>query len=160
MAENIVYSVIVRKGPDRAHYDLVFEKQQIVLRYLGEYWEKTKPLRGLQRSMDLLLYRINKRKRRSTSARSVYDIVINYCDIVSIELYPPRTLRRRRRLAGRTVIAEEQRNPALVIVLRNGERLEVMFSGKVYDLVKRLLKRYTLPAVKRCGGRAGGGSSG
>lgn len=148
--DTIIYSVMVRKGPDTAHYDMVFDEDALILRYLGEYWEKGKPLRGLQRSMDLLIYRMNKRKNRKRDNSSVYDVVIDYCSIKSYELRGPGKRLRRRRLGKRVVDEAETLKPRLKIRTVDGGEIEITFSAKVYELVKRLVRRRLEPSIRRC----------
>lgn len=150
--QSIVYSVMVRRGPDTAHYDLVFGDSALILRYLGEYWERSKPLRGLQRSMDLLVYRMNKHKNRSRRS-SVYDISIDYCSIVSFELCRPGRRVRRRRVGKRVVEDVETVKPRLKIKTVDGADFEIVFSPKVYELVKRLVRSRLEPALRKCGNR-------
>ncbi|NOZ89046.1 MAG: hypothetical protein GXO15_03885 [Crenarchaeota archaeon] len=149
MSDNVIYSVRMRRGPDVVHYDLIVEEEGIRLRYLGEYWSHHRPRRGLQRSADLLLYSINKRKNRRRD--SGYDIRLDYCEIRSITLHRPRLIRRRLRRAGRLETVEEAVNPRLVIVTRDGRRYELEAAAKVYELLKTLLKRTAKPRLERCG---------
>ena len=51
--------------------------------------------------------------------------------------------------ARRNTSTRDQR-PRLILVLRNGGRIEVEFSPKVYELVKRLLRRVLEPQLARC----------
>lgn len=150
MHNNIVYSVRIKRGPDILHYDLYFENDVIKLKYLGEYWESIRPLRGLQRSMDLLLYKINKMKNRQRSLDKGYDILIRYCDIKEYDLRSPVKRLRKQRLGGRTIIQEDIRSPRLILVLRDGRRFEIEFSPKVYELVKRLVKKYIEERLRKC----------
>ncbi len=149
MSDNTIYSVKMRKGPDVVHYDLIVEDGGITLRYLGEYWSHHRPRRGLQRSADLLLYSINKRKNRRRS--SSYDIRLDYCEIRRVTLHRPRILRRRVRKAGRLETVEETVNPKLVITTRDGRRYELEAAVKVYELLKTLLKRHARPRLEQCG---------
>jgi len=139
--ENVVYSVRV-KGLDVRHYDLVFEDNRLVLRYLGEYWERTRPIAGLQRRVDLYIYSIRKRRARSSEAPSGYDMQIPYSEIRSYKLVPPRQRRRWTRQAGRRVLLVEALSPRLELELRDGRRIIIEFSPRVYELVKRLVKNY------------------
>jgi hypothetical protein len=156
--ERTVFSVWIRRGPDRLHYDLVFDDDKLRLVYLGEYWDKDRPPRGLQRSADMLLYSIKKRRRREgdDSLSSSFDIVISYCDIRSYRLVKPADFARRilRLTGGRTRHAVEPRG-ILELILADGRRLYIEFSPKVYEIVKRLVKRYLVPAVEKC--RSGSG---
>lgn len=150
----VIYSVRVKRGPDKLHYDLHFGEDALRLRYLGEYWEHHRPLRGLQRSMDLLLYRINKRKNRARESTSE-DIVIRYCDIRDYVLLRPLKRVKRRRYGNRMIVEEETRTPKLVITTREGVRLEIEFAPRVYELVKTLVKRKLEPGIARCKGESG-----
>jgi len=148
-ADNRIYSVKLCRGLDTEHYDLVFEETCLRLIYLGEYWEKTRPITGLQKSMDLHIYRIRKRKQRVSSQGRC----IPYSEIEEYELTRPRLLRKRRRMAGRTVVEEETIPPRLRLRLRGGERLVIELHPRVYELAKTLVKTYLAKkargAVKR-----------
>jgi hypothetical protein len=145
--ENTVYSVRLRQGLDVAHYDMVFTEKGLVLRYLGEYWEKSRPVTGLQRAMDLHVYRLRKRRARAQGGSK--ELLIGYEEIRGYQLIPPRTRRRWRRIAGRKVLHEEQEQPKLVLELRDGRRLVIEFSPRIYELVKALVKKYLAPASRK-----------
>ena len=147
---NVVYSVRVR-GLDTRHYDMVFLEKGLLLRYLGEYWERSRPRRGLQRRADLLLYSMNKRKRREEKdPMDTFDILIPYSELRAWRLTAPRTLRRWRRLGGRRLQIVETVNPTLELHVKNGRVVVVEFSPRVYELVKSLAKQY-LPGKARLG---------
>jgi hypothetical protein len=152
-SERIVYSVWIRRGPDKLHYDMVFEDKALKLVYLGEYWEKDRPITGLQRSADMLLYSIRKRRRREQidKTSSSFDIVINYCDIREFKLIKPSDFIRKisKNVRDKTRYQVEPRG-ILELKLIDGRNLSIEFSPKVYDIVKRLINKYLAPAVEAC----------
>ena len=154
MEDSTVYSVWIRRGPDRIHYDLVFENDKLRLLYLGEYWEKDRPSTGLQRSADLLLYSVRKRRRREQGEVTPFDMEISYCDIVKYSLTrsdeDSRARRRPRSRASRGSTERFTPRGILELVLVDGRRLRIEFSLRVYELVKRLVKRYLIPALEKC----------
>ena len=151
--ERVIYSVWIRRGPDKIHYDMVFEDDAVRLVYLGEYWNKDRPPTGLQRSADMLIYSIRKRRRREQvdPSSSSFDIVVKYCGIRSFKLIKPSDYIKRlaKLINGRTRYPVEPRG-VLELTLVDGRRISIEFSPKVYELVKRLVKRYLAPAVEAC----------
>jgi hypothetical protein len=139
--ENIVYSVRI-KGLDTKHYDMLFFDNYILLRYLGEYWERSRPRAGLQRRIDLHIYRLRKRKVRETQHTSNDDITIEYGMVRSFKLVPPRKRKIWRRIGGRKILQIETSEPMLILELVDGKRYVIEFAPRVYELVKTLVKRY------------------
>jgi len=162
-AENVVYSVRVR-GIDTRHYDMVFGDEALVLKYLGEYWEKTRPASGLQRRADLLVYKLRKRRNRFSQEDSSDDIRIPYSMVRSYELRPPRQRKRWTRQSRGKMLQVETTNPVLRLELLDGRRLSIEFSPRVYELVKKLVKRHlgegrreaSKPGARERGRRRGG----
>ncbi len=148
---NTLYSVKLRTGLDTRHYDLTFTEKGIALRYLGEYWERSRPVTGLQRRMDLHIYRLRKRRARESGGE---ETLIPYEEITGYELRSPRRIRRKRRVAGRTVVEEETLPPRLVLRLRGGRTLEIEFAPKIYEIAKQLVKKYLKPLFREDKGRA------
>jgi len=148
---NTLYSVKIRAGLDTRHYDLTFTSSGIVLRYLGEYWERSRPVTGLQRSMDLHVYRLRKRRARAAGGE---ETVIPYDEITGYELRSPRKIRRKRRVAGRVIVEEETLPPRLVLRLRGGKTIEIEFAPRIYELAKQLVKKYLKPRLQVDGKRA------
>lgn len=149
--DNTLYSVKIRAGLDTRHYDLTFTEKGIVLRYLGEYWERSRPVTGLQRRMDLHIYRLRKRRARATGGE---ETLIPYEEVTGYELHSPRKIRRKRRIAGRTVVEEETLPPRLVLRLRGGKTLEIEFTPRIYELAKQLVKKYLKPLLRENDERA------
>ena len=148
--ERTVYSVWIRKGPDKVHYDLIFEDDRIKLVYLGEYWDKTKPYPALQRRSDMLLYSLRKHRRRQQSGSTdKFDIEVKYCDIRSFKLVKPQDAARVRPIR-RDATDTSLPKGILELVLTDGRRLSIEFSAKVYELVKKLVKKYLARMVEEC----------
>ncbi|ABM81126.1 hypothetical protein Hbut_1296 [Hyperthermus butylicus DSM 5456] len=145
-----MYSVWVRRGPDRIHYDMLFEDDELRLVYLGEFWERMRPRTGLQQRVDMFIYSLRKKRRRVGEASEPYDIVIRYCDIKSYNISKPSPRRSIAKRAERRPGGQEVEPAKLELVLRNGERIVIEFSPKVYELVKSMVKKYLVPAVERC----------
>lgn len=140
--DSIIYSVWIRRGPDIFHYDMVFEDDCIRLVYLGEHWERVRPKTGLQRRVDMFIYSIRKRRERIYRERG-RSMVINYCDISSYDIVKPRP-----------AISREDLSPgALELLLRNGKRIRIEFSPRVYEIVKSAVKKYVRSGIERCKGR-------
>ncbi|KSW12355.1 hypothetical protein CF15_06340 [Pyrodictium occultum] len=129
----------MRRGPDVLHYDMVFDRDALRLIYLGEHWESIRPRTGLQRRVDLFIYSLRKRRER---LRGGEEVVISYCDIVGYKLLKPRPRPREATLA-----------PGLLeVLLRDGRRIRVEFSPKVYDMVKSAVKKYLDVRLGDCRG--------
>ncbi|NPA04508.1 MAG: hypothetical protein GXO09_00230 [Crenarchaeota archaeon] len=129
---DVIYSVKLRRGPDTLHYDLYFTDEALELRYLGEYWDATRPVTGIQRRADLLIYSIHKKRRRSTGTGSREDITIPYSDIKTIRLTRDR---------------EDPRIARIILETKRGERLELEFASKLYRLAQRLINRHVKPRM-------------
>lgn len=144
--DRIVYSVKIRRGLDTEHYDLVFTDQSIQLRYLGEYWNRSRPITGLQRHADLHIYRLRKRRARETGG---HNIEIPYHAVREVQLQPPRVKRRWLRRAGKKILEEKVIPPRLIIETRSGDSYVIEFSVKVYELVKSLVKKYLAAKLQK-----------
>jgi len=140
-SEPVIYSVWLRKGPDIEKYDLVFGEQGIELRFLGEYWSALRPRTGLQKRVDMLLYSIRKKRSRSTQYERT--ILIKYCEIAGYELKKP--------LQNSGTASREDSNAArLILILKDGKRIEIYFSGKIYSIAKALIKKYLINRLEKC----------
>lgn len=137
--DNVIYSVWIRHGPDTIHYDIVFEEDCIRFIYLGEYWQRIRPRTGLQQRVDLFIYSLRKRRERNMR-EARHGFTIDYCSIKSYSLVRPRT-------------ASPQSNVTpgvLELTLRDGRRVRIEFSPKVYEVVKSAVKRYVVRGIERC----------
>ncbi|HIQ10681.1 MAG TPA: hypothetical protein EYH26_01725 [Pyrodictium sp.] len=121
--ERTIFSVRIRRGPDIKHYDLYFGDDGLHFLYLGEYWERLRPKTGLQQRMDMLIYSLKKKRRRQGGEKRVEDFTIPYNDIKEYVL---------------EWNVEECR---LTLHTKQGV-IEIRFSPKVYELVKKLIKKY------------------
>ena len=119
-----MYSVVVRKGPDKAHYDICFTEDRLLLSYLGEHWETFRPRTGIQKRSDLLIYSVRKRRKRTQTIIEKDDMEIEYCSIRGIEI-------EKRMEKGKAII---------YILLSSGERLEIEYPLKIHGIVKRLVQ--------------------
>ncbi len=128
-----LYSVRVRRGPDTLHYDLYFLGDRLELRYLGEYWDKARPVTGIQRRADLLIYSIRKKRRRAGEERGE-DIVIPYEEIRFLRLVRCR---------------DDPKTAVILIETRRGLRLRIEFASKLYRLAQRLINHYVKPGLRR-----------
>ncbi|RUM46699.1 MAG: hypothetical protein DSY37_04640 [Hyperthermus sp.] len=140
---NVLYSVRMRRGLDVEHYDIVFGEHYIELIYLGEYWEKGRPVTGLQRRQDLLLYKLVKARRRRTMERVTR---IDYCSVSDYQLLKPRGIEGREgEAAGR---GDDW--PRLVLVLADGARIEVEIHPKAYRIAKSLVRNILRRRIDEC----------
>ncbi len=119
-----LYSIVIRRGPDVSHYDVVAEDEAIRFIHLGEHWESFRPRTGMQKRMDLLVYSIRKRRRRHSAEARYEDFTIDYCSIRSIVI-----VRDRDGELGR-----------VVIVTKSGGRVEMEYPAKIHDIVKEFVK--------------------
>ncbi len=125
-SENVIYSAIVRRGPDISHYDVYFEEDRIVFKYLGEHWETFRPRTGLQKRMDLFVYSLRKKRQRRTSESSPDDFAINVCeDLISINLV---------KLLDKGV-------GRITLHTRSLGFIEIEYPLKIHDIVKKMYKR-------------------
>jgi len=124
--ERTIFSVRIRRGPDIRHYDLYFDDEGLHLLYLGEYWEGLRPRTGLQQRMDMLIYGLKKRRRRQGGEKRFEDFTIPYSDIKEY------------------VLEWCERECKLTLYTRQGA-IEIRFSPKVYELAKKLIKKYVAP---------------
>ncbi len=138
-----LYSARVRWGPNIRHYDIYFGDEGIEFIYLGEYWEKFRPRTHLQQRMDMLIYSLRKKRRRTSDVKEPYDFTVKYSDIVRYELIRPQPTSTDSR-TSRAARGSEEVKPVvvLVLVLRDGRRLEIEFPSKLYKLVKTMVKNY------------------
>ena len=144
--DRTIYSVKIRRGLDIEHYDLVFTDRALRLRYLGEYWDRSRPITGLQQRADLYIYKLRKRRARETEEHS---IEIPYRSIRKVQLHPPKVKRRWLRIAGRKTLEETHIPPRLVIETVGGDTYVIEFSAKVYELVKSLTKKYLATKLQK-----------
>ncbi len=133
--ENVIYSAIVRRGPDISHYDVVVEDGVIKFHYLGEHWEAFRPRTGLQKRMDLFIYSMRKKRRRQSGERRPEDFEVRICDLAKVEL----------------VKLPDKGIGRLVLKLRGGAVVEVEYPLKIHDVVKTIAKRVERE-LERCSG--------
>jgi hypothetical protein len=132
---NVIYSAVVRRGPDISHYDVVVEDDGIKFYYLGEHWEVFRPRTGLQKRMDLLIYSMRKKRRRTSSERRPEDFEVEFCSIRELNLV---------KLLDRGIGRIE-------IKLREGNRIEIEYPLKIHEVVKQIVKRIHR-GMERCTG--------
>ena len=136
--ELVIYSAIVRRGPDVSHYDVSLEGRSIVFRYLGEHWEAFRPRTGLQKRMDLFIYSMRKKRRRVSGERRPEDFEVDVCkDLLSIDLV---------KLVDRGV-------GRLVLKTRRGV-IEVEYPLKIHEVAKTIYKHVVRVREAECGLKA------
>ena len=131
---NVVYSVAVWRGAEIEHYDLRFEEDRMVFRYLGGYWDGVKPFAGPSRREALWLYSVLKKRRREAGEARREDFEVRYDDIVKVE------------------IERGEEESWVRLWLKNGRWLAFKFPTKIYDLVYKQLKRRLEKRLRERGG--------
>jgi hypothetical protein len=149
--EDILYSVWIRKGPDVIHYDMILTENALVLSYIGEHWERFRPRSGLQKRVDLYLYKITKLKRRSHKERSPMDIVLPLCSIKAVVLHRIDKIGVCGKPVTNTCSPESRLSPSILrILLKDGKSIDVCFSQKVYKIAKKITEKLRHMMVKAC----------
>ena len=132
---NVLYSVVIRKGPDISHYDVVAEDDGIHFLYLGEHWEAFRPRTGMQKRMDLFIYSMRKKRRRQSDESRVEDFRLDYCEVKELRL----------------VKGVEGSVGRLVLITFSGLRIEIEYPMKIHDVAKEFVKIVKRSIERKCG---------
>ena len=136
---NVLYSVVIRRGPDVSHYDVVAEEDGIHFLYLGEHWEAFRPRTGMQKRMDLFIYSMRKKRRRQSDERRVEDFRLDYCEVKDLRI-----------VKG----GVEDSVGRLVLTTVSGLRIEIEYSMKIHEVVKEFVKIVKRAIERKCGKEA------
>ena len=130
----VIYSVVLIEGRRVRHCDLKLENGKLVLELLGTRMDG-KGRRGLSKSMDLLLYKIEKEKRKKYGLKER----LLELDLSDVKCW---------RVEGHTGkgISREYPNTFLFMIRdKNGRQYKMLISNKVFklfmDTVAKQLKR-------------------
>jgi len=136
-----IYSVVLLGPRGVKHCDMTLEGDRLKLELLGERLVG-KSRRGLSKQMDLLLYKIEKSKRKEYQRKEkVLDIPLEEVKCWRVEEH-----------TGKGVAREYPNTFLFIVRLKNGSEYKILINKKVskifFDQFLKKLRRY---GIEKCG---------
>ena len=134
-----LYSVALLKGKEVVHCDLIYEDGKIKLERLASKG-LGRSRRGLSKSLDLFLYKIEKERTKSLGLKEV----IEEMSIDEIKCW------RVEEHKGRGLGREYLNTVLFILKTRDGKVYRMFVSKKAYKVLEELIKKMKKFEIERC----------
>lgn len=134
-----IYSVALLEGKEVTHCDLVYDNGTIRLERLASRG-LGRSRRGLSRSLDLFLYKIEKeRTKREGLKKTILEVSVEDLKCWRVEEH-----------TGKGVGKEYENSVLFILKLKDGRTLRMLISKKAYNVLEQLVKKLKRAEVERC----------
>ena len=136
----VIYSVILIEGKKVRHCDLKLENNKLVLELLGTRMDG-RGRRGLSKSMDLLLYKIEKEKRKKYGLKE---------KLLELDLSDVKCWRVEEH-TGKGISKEYPNTFLFIIRDKAGRQYKMLISNKVFKLfMDGIVKQFKRMEISKC----------
>ncbi|UXD22293.1 hypothetical protein IPA_03270 [Ignicoccus pacificus DSM 13166] len=135
-----IYSVVLVEAKGVKHCDMTVENGRLKLELLGERL-RGKSRRGLSKQMDLLLYKLEKEKRKNYGKKEVI-LDLSFDDIRCWRI---------ERHTGKGIAREYQNTFVFIIRTKDGKEYKMLVSDKVFKMfIDKVIKQFKRAEIEKC----------